>query len=149
MMENEKINTNSVINDFVTEESSKPTVKKKSSVQRLRNIKKIIDEKEAEGNAAKLPEIILNRDIKSTGFKSLGNIIRFIAFLVAIAIVGVHVLAAYVLFNFRPEYYTYSIGIITIGLVLGFIVLFLIYALGHIANQNYEILSILKTKNNK
>ena len=44
MMENEKINTNSVINDFVTEESSKPTVKKKSSVQRLRNIKKIIDE---------------------------------------------------------------------------------------------------------
>ena len=84
--------------------------------------------------------------IKNTGFKSLGNIVKVIAFVVAIAVLAVFVLAAYILFAFRPLYRTICLAIVTAGLIVSLIVLFLIYALGHTINQNNEILALLKSK---
>ena len=84
----------------------------------------------------------------STGFKCLGNIIKIIAFLVALAIIAVHALAAYILFAFRPLYLSICIAIVAFGFVLALIVLFLIYALGHSINQNNEIIALLKDKDN-
>lgn len=90
-----------------------------------------------------------NTLIKNTGFKCLGNIIKIIAFIVALAVIGVHALAAYILFAFRPLYISVCIAIVAFGLVLALIILFLIYALGHSINQNNEILSILKNQDKK
>lgn len=85
--------------------------------------------------------------VHSSGFKSLGTIIKIIAFFVALAVIGIHTFAAYILFAFKPIYASICIAIVTLGLVLALIILFLIYALGHTINQNNEILDLLrKTK---
>jgi len=84
--------------------------------------------------------------IKATGFKNLGNIIKVISFIVAIAIFLVHILAAYILFAFKSLYLTISIAIVVFGLIVSLIALFLIYASGHIINQNNEIISKLNGK---
>ena len=85
--------------------------------------------------------------VHSSGFKSLGAIIKLIAFFVALAVIGIHTLAAYLLFAFKPIYASICIIIVTFGLVLALVILFLIYALGHTINQNNEILELLrKTK---
>lgn len=96
----------------------------------------------------KLPQIKLPV-IKETGFKSLGNIIKIIAFVIAFAVIGVHALAAYILFAFRPLYLTVCIAIVAFGFAVSLIILFLIYALGHCINQNNEIISLLKNNKEK
>lgn len=82
--------------------------------------------------------------VRSSGFKSLGTIVKIIAFFVALAVIGIHTFAAYLLFAFRPLYASICIAIVTLGLVLALIILFLIYALGHSINQNNEIIALLK-----
>lgn len=89
------------------------------------------------------------KPLKRTGFKCLGNIVKAISFLVALAIIAVHVLAAYILFNFRPLYAAVCFMIVTFGLVIALIVFFLIYALGHSINQNNEILYLLRKNDEK
>lgn len=86
-------------------------------------------------------------DTGSSGFKSLGTIVKVIAFFVAFAVIGIHIFAAYLLFAFRPLYASICIIIVTFGLVLALIVLFLIYALGHTIDQNNEIIDLLKRDN--
>ena len=83
---------------------------------------------------------ILPFEIKTTGFKSLGNIVKVIAFIVAAAIILIHAFAAYALFAFRPAYTSICIAIVLLGLCVALIVLFLIYALGHSINQNLSSL---------
>ncbi len=100
------------------------------------------EEKKAKGKIKALKNIKIPT-IKATGFKSLGNIIKVISFVVAIAIFLVHILAAYILFAFKPLYLTISIAIVVFGLIVSLITLFLIYASGHIINQNNEIISKL------
>lgn len=90
-----------------------------------------------------------NKGIKPTGFKCLGNIVKLIGFLVALAIIAIHVLAAYILFKFRPLYMSVCALIVTVGFIIALIVLFLIYALGHSINQNNEILYLLREKSEK
>ena len=89
------------------------------------------------------------KPVKPTGFRWLGNIIKVIGFFVALVIIAVHVLAAYILFNYRPLYITVCLLIVSVGFVIALIALFLIYALGHSINQNNEILYLLKKDNEK
>ena len=148
-MEKERKDINSEVAGFVIDEdldlSSETEPKVKSSVKAKKKAKPPV----SEDIAVKLPEKALDLKVKNTSFKSLGNIIKVISFIVAFAIVVVHVIAAYILFAFRPLYLAFCFGIVTFGLVVALIVLLLIFALGHILNQNYEILTILKSKGKK
>jgi len=88
------------------------------------------------------------KPVKPTGFRCLGNIVKIIGFFVALIIIAAHVLVAYILFNFRPLYISVCFIIVGVGFVLALIFLFLIYALGHLINQNNELLYLLR-KNDK
>ena len=125
-MDNDMIDISSVSEEL---EKKKKTKAKKMTEKKTNLIKNI-----------KIPTI------KETGFKSLGNIIKVISFVVAIVILLVFVLAAYILFAFKPLYLTVSIAIVVFGLLVSLITLFLIYASGHIINQNNEIISRLNEK---
>ncbi|MDD6478431.1 MAG: hypothetical protein PUF48_01265 [Oscillospiraceae bacterium] len=81
---------------------------------------------------------------KNTEFKSLGIIVKIISLVVAFAVLGIHVAAAFFLFAFKPAYTTICIAIVLLGLIVSLIVLFLIYALGHCICQNNKILEELK-----
>lgn len=148
-MEKEKIDINSPVTGFVIEENFDSTAKTQSDAKPTSKVEKKAKPEVSNNIATKLPKSALKVKVKNTGFKSLGNIIKVIAFLVAIAVIFVHVIAAYLLFAFRPLYLAVCIGIVAFGLVVSLILLFLIYALGQILNQNYEILTILKSKDKK
>lgn len=77
-------------------------------------------------------------------FKNLGTIIKFIAFLICFSVIIISFVAAYFIFNFNALFATVAAGIILFGTILGVILLFLIYGIGHIICQNNEILSRLK-----
>jgi len=140
-MENKNIDINSTNTGFVIEEDNVTVEPKAVAKKPNKFFKKPIN--------FKFKDIKNPIKIKTTGFKSLGNIVKVIAFIVALAIIAVHLLAAYILFAFRPLYLSVCIAIVTFGLVVALMVLFLIYALGHSINQNNEILALLKSKNDK
>lgn len=96
--------------------------------------------------SSKSPKKILKgfQLFKANGFKSLGLIVKIISFVVAISVLLGFIVAAYLLFAFKPIFITASIAIILLGLVISLISLFLIYALGHCIDQNNEILKLLK-----
>ncbi|MBR4073666.1 MAG: hypothetical protein IKK24_06960 [Clostridia bacterium] len=125
-MDNEMIDISSVSEDF-KEEPKIPDTKTEEKKQKIKKSIKNI----------KIPLI------KKTGFKSLGNIIKVISFVVSLAILAAFVLGAYVLFAFKPLYLTICIAIVVFGLIVALISLFMIYAIGHIINQNNEIISNL------
>ncbi|MBE6733038.1 MAG: hypothetical protein E7561_03475 [Ruminococcaceae bacterium] len=140
-MENKNIDINSTNTGFVIEEDNVTVEPEAVAEKPNKFFKKPIN--------FKFKDIKNPIKIKTTGFKSLGNIVKVIAFIVALAIIAVHLLAAYILFAFRPLYLSVCIAIVTFGLVVALMVLFLIYALGHSINQNNEILALLKSKNDK
>ncbi len=140
-MENKNIDINSTDTGFVIEEDNVTSEPEAVTEKSKKFFKKPIN--------FKFKDIKNPIKIKTTGFKSLGNIVKTIAFIVAVAIIAVHVLAAYILFAFRPLYLSVCIAIVTLGLIAALMVLFLIYALGHSINQNNEILALLKSENDK
>ena len=79
-------------------------------------------------------------------FKSLGTIIKAIAFLVAFAVLAVFLLAAYLLFTKDALFAAISIGIVITGIVIATIIMFLIFGLGHVICQNNEILKRLNKR---
>lgn len=107
------------------------------------------DNKEALASNQHSEKAKKQKPVKPTGFRWLGNIVKVIGFFVALVIIAVHVLAAYILFNYRPLYIPVCFIIVTVGFVIALIALFLIYALGHSINQNNEILYLLKKDNEK
>ena len=79
-------------------------------------------------------------------FKRLGNIIKAISFLIAFAILGVCLLAAFFLFSKDKFFTAIAIGIALLGVVIATITMFLIYGIGHVICQNNEILRELQDK---
>ncbi len=77
-------------------------------------------------------------------FKNIGTIIKFIAFLLCFSVIILSFFAAYFIFSFNALFVTIAAGVILFGTVLGVILLFVIYGIGHIICQNNEILSRLK-----
>lgn len=73
-------------------------------------------------------------------FKHLGGIIKTIAFMISFIIVCASFVLAYFLYSKDLLFMAISLAIIIFGTFLALIVLFLIYALGHIVQQNNEIL---------
>ncbi len=73
-------------------------------------------------------------------FKHLGNVIKAIGFLIGFGIFGVCLFLGYYLYSKDPTFKLVSLAIITAGIVLGMIIMFLIFGLGHIICQNNEIL---------
>ena len=79
-------------------------------------------------------------------FKGLGTIVKVIAFLIAFAIIGVCFILAYFLYTAEPLYMAISLAIIIFGVLVGAIVFFLIFALGHVVTQNNEIIKRLNER---
>ena len=94
-MDNEMIDISSISEDF---KETEPLEVPKKSAKKSKNNKK-------------LPKIKIPI-IKETGFKSLGNIIKVISFVVAISILAIFVFAAYLLFAFKPLYLIACIAVI-------------------------------------
>ena len=77
-------------------------------------------------------------------FKNIGTIIKFIAFLICFSVIILSFFAAYFIFTFNALFLTIAAGVVLFGTILGIILLFIIYGIGHIICQNNEILSRLK-----
>ena len=77
-------------------------------------------------------------------FKNLGNIIKSIAFIICFCIIAISFIGAFFLFTFDKFFMAIAVGLMIFGTVIALITMFLIYSLGHIINQNNEILSRLK-----
>ena len=84
----------------------------------------------------KIPDSIYGKGM----FKHLGGIIKTIAFMISFVILIGSFVLAYFLFTKELLFMAISVAIIIFGTLLSLIVLFLIYALGHIVQQNNEIL---------
>ncbi len=80
-------------------------------------------------------------------FKSLGTIIKCIAFLICFTIIIGSFIAAYFVFTFDKTFLAIAAGIVVVGLIVGLINLFIIYGIGHVICQNNEILSRLNNRN--
>ncbi len=79
-------------------------------------------------------------------FKHLGGIIKAIAFMISFVVLIASFVLAYFLFSKDMLFMAISLAIIIFGTFLALIVLFLIYALGHIVHQNNEILKQISKK---
>ncbi len=77
-------------------------------------------------------------------YKNLGNIIKFIAFLICFTIIGITFIAAYFIYSKLAVYTAIAIGIVVVGTSIGLITLFLIFGLGQLICQNNEILIRLR-----
>lgn len=76
-------------------------------------------------------------------FKHLDKIIKFISFAVAIVMILVFAAVAAVLIMMDEIFTIVAVAVFAVGLILSIIVLFLIYAVGHIISQNNEIIKSL------
>lgn len=76
-------------------------------------------------------------------FKNLSGIIKAIAFIIAFFIIAVSFVLAYFLFSSDKLFMAISLGILIFGTAVAAIVMFLIYAIGHLISQNNEILKKL------
>ena len=77
-------------------------------------------------------------------FKSLGTIIKAVAFLIAFAVLAVFLLAAFLLYSRDPLFASIALGIVIAGVIVSTIIMFLIFGYGHIICQNNEILRRLE-----
>lgn len=79
-------------------------------------------------------------------FNALGNIIKAIAFILAFAIIILSFFAAFFFFTIDNVLSPMALAVIIGGTVLAAILFFPIYGLGHVVNQNNEILKRLNGK---
>ena len=73
-------------------------------------------------------------------FKHLDKIIKAISFIVALMIILVFAAVAAVLIMLDKIFAVVAVGVFIVGIVLSIIILFLIYAVGHLISQNNEII---------
>ena len=73
-------------------------------------------------------------------FKHLDKIIKAISFIVALMILLVFAAVAAVLIMLDKIFAIVAVGVFIVGIVLSIIILFLIYAVGHLISQNNEII---------
>ena len=76
-------------------------------------------------------------------FKHLDKIIKAISFIVALMILLVFAAVAAVLIMLDKIFAIVAGGVFIVGIVLSIIILFLIYAVGHLISQNNEIIKRL------
>lgn len=76
-------------------------------------------------------------------FKHIDKIIKAISFIVALAVVLVFAAVAVVLFMLDKIFAVISVAVLIVGIILAIILLFLIYAVGHLVSQNNEIIKRL------
>ena len=76
-------------------------------------------------------------------FKHLDKIIKAISFIVALMILLVFAAVAAVLIMLDKIFAVVAVGVFIVGIVLSIIILFLIYAVGHLISQNNEIIRSL------
>ena len=76
-------------------------------------------------------------------FKHLDKIIKAIAFIVSIATLLIFAAAAAVLVMLDKIFAVVSVAFLIVGIILALIILFLIYAVGHLISQNNEIIKRL------
>ncbi len=76
-------------------------------------------------------------------FKHLDKIIKAISFIVALMILLVFAAVAAVLIMLDKIFAIVAVGVFIVGIVLSIIILFLIYAVGHLISQNNEIIKRL------
>ena len=76
-------------------------------------------------------------------FKHLDKIIKAISFIVALMILLVFASVAAVLIMLDKIFSIVAVGVFIVGIVLSIIILFLIYAVGHLISQNNEIIKRL------
>ena len=76
-------------------------------------------------------------------FKHLDKIIKAISFIVALMILLVFAAVGAVLIMLDKIFAIVAVGVFIVGIVLSIIVLFLIYAVGHLISQNNEIIKRL------
>lgn len=81
----------------------------------------------------------------NTLFKNLGTIVKVISFIVALAIIAVVFVAAFLILKIFDSFFTpVAIGIIIVGTVIAAFTFFIIYGIGHAICQNDEILRRLR-----
>lgn len=73
-------------------------------------------------------------------FKHLDKIIKAISFIVALMILLVFAAVAAVLVMLDKIFAIVAVGVFIVGIMLSIIILFLIYAVGHLISQNNEII---------
>lgn len=76
-------------------------------------------------------------------FKHLDKIIKAISFIVALAVLLVFAAIAAVLVMLDKIFAVVAVAVLIVGILLSIIVLFLIYAVGHLISQNNEIMKRL------
>ncbi len=76
-------------------------------------------------------------------FKHIDKVVKAISFIVSIATFSVFAVIAVILYKIDSVFLILSVGLLIFGIVLSLILLFLIYALGHIITQNNDILKRL------
>ena len=76
-------------------------------------------------------------------FKHLDKIIKAISFIVSIGILLVFAAVAAVLVMLDKIFAVVAVVVFIVGIILSLMVLFLIYAVGHLISQNNEILKRL------
>ncbi len=85
-----------------------------------------------------------SKRISNPGFKNLGNIIKFIAFVFAFGIIVISFVVAFFLYSKSLTFAALCFGIIILGVLFAALTFFPIYGLGHAIIQNYEILKRLE-----
>ena len=76
-------------------------------------------------------------------FKHLDKIIKAISFIVSIGILLMFAAVAAVLVMLDKIFAVVAVAVFIVGIILSLMVLFLIYAVGHLISQNNEILKRL------
>lgn len=76
-------------------------------------------------------------------FKNLDKIIKAIAFIVSLVILLVFAAIGAVLILLDKIFLIVAVAVFIVGIILSAIVLFLIYAVGHLISQNNEIIKRL------
>ncbi|MBQ7726706.1 MAG: hypothetical protein IJT66_06135 [Clostridia bacterium] len=89
------------------------------------------------------PVITAVRDYGNGAFRHLDKIIKAIAYFVALALLLVFAGGAFLLYKMSKTFFLPAICLLAAGVLLSLMVLFLIYAIGHIISQNNEILKHL------
>ena len=76
-------------------------------------------------------------------FKHLDKIIKAISFIVSIGILLMFAAVAAVLVMLDKIFAVVAVAVLIVGIILSLMVLFLIYAVGHLISQNNEIIKRL------
>ena len=76
-------------------------------------------------------------------FKHLDKIIKAISFIVSIGILLMFAAVAAVLVMLDKIFAVVAVAVLIVGIILSLMVLFLIYAVGHLISQNHEIIKRL------